>query len=140
VLSVAAIWSVHSGVFSCWIATRTPSAVVEAARAAAVSSSSLTAPSMRTTPSNGATHRRRLSSSGNESIIRSRSWVRSPSSPSVSTWPAAIGTGVSPLMPYTGTPSAPTRPNSTLDPVTRSAIPSPLTSLKYWLVVENVLT
>ena len=57
-LSCGPIWSLHSSVSSSWIATRTPSAIVDVARAPAVLVESLTVPVMFTVPSYGATQRR----------------------------------------------------------------------------------
>jgi len=51
-----------------------------------------------------------------------------------------MGTGVSKLLGLkVGTPAALMKPNSTLPPLTRSVMPSPLTSAKYASERVNVL-
>ena len=128
----------HSSAPSCWIATRTPSAVRYADRAGEVSWISATDPVTATRPLNGATHRRSVSTSGKLSICCCRNASRSSTMPVGSTVPAPIGSGVSAEFAVNvGTPPARWL-NSTWPPSTRSVRPSPLTSLKYVSLEVNV--
>src|SRR5262249_3692066 len=101
---------------------------------------SCAAPWIWTVPVYGAIHRRIVSSSGYEAVRCWLCWDRSPIRPVLSRVPAVMGTGGSLGTPATGGTPDPHRPDRTTGTETGSAIPSPLTSLKYCSFEETVST